>query len=53
MKIKSPCVEKCQLDGEEKFCVGCLRYLDEISGWENFSEEKKKVILDNIEMRKL
>ena len=53
MKIKSPCVEKCQLDGEGKFCLGCLRYLDEISGWETFSEEKKKIILDNIEMRKL
>ena len=53
MKIKSPCIEKCQLDGEEKFCVGCLRYLDEISGWETFSEEKKKNILKCIKVRKL
>ena len=40
MKIKSPCVEKCQLDAQGKFCLGCFRYLEEISGWETFSEEK-------------
>ena len=45
MNIKSPCVEKCQVDNEGKFCLGCLRYLDEISGWETFSEEKKKIFL--------
>ena len=52
MKIKSPCVEKCQLDAQSKFCLGCFRYLEEISDWETFSEEKKKKILYNIEMRK-
>ena len=46
-------MEKCQLDVEGKLCLGCFRYLDEISGWETFSEEKRKVILDNIEMRKV
>ena len=53
MNIKSPCIEKCQLDVSGKFCLGCLRYLNEISGWERFSEEKKRIIIDNIKMRKL
>ena len=52
MNIKSPCIEKCQVDNEGKFCLGCFRYLDEISGWETFSEEKKN-ILKSIKVRKL
>ncbi len=53
MKIKSPCMEKCQLDVDGKFCIVCFRYLEEISGWQTFSEEKKKNILNNIKLRKL
>tara|TARA_B100001121_G_C18422835_1_gene495514 strand:- start:452 stop:613 length:162 start_codon:yes stop_codon:yes gene_type:complete len=53
MNIKSPCIQKCELDNEGKFCLGCFRYLDEISDWEIFSDEKKKTILDSIKMRKL
>ena len=53
MNIKSPCIQKCQLDNDGKFCLGCLRHRDEISDWEIFSEEKKKIILDSIKMRKL
>ncbi len=52
MKIKSPCIEICQLDDDGKLCLGCFRYLDEISGWQTFSEEKKKKILDAIKLRK-
>ena len=52
MKIKSPCMEKCQLDVHGKFCLGCFRYLDEISDWQTFSEEKKRNILDKIKLRK-
>ena len=45
MNIKSPCIQKCQLDNEGKFCLGCFRNLDEISDWETFSEKKKKILL--------
>ena len=53
MKIKSPCMENCQLDVDGRFCLGCFMYLDEISGWQTFSEEKKKNILNEIKLRKL
>ena len=53
MKIKSPCKEKCQLDVDGKFCLGCFRFLDEISDWQTFSEKKKKVIIYYIKFRKL
>tara|TARA_B100000963_G_C22399597_1_gene568208 strand:- start:615 stop:755 length:141 start_codon:yes stop_codon:yes gene_type:complete len=46
-------MEKCQLDVDGKFCLGCFRYIDEISGWQTFSEERKKVILNEIKLRKL
>ena len=32
--------------------ISMKRYLDEISGWQTFSEEKKKNILDEIKLRK-
>ena len=53
MKIKSPCMDKCQLDADGKFCLGCFRFLDEISGWQTFSEKKKKSILNEIKLRKI
>ena len=52
MKIESPCMEKCQLDIDGNLCLGCFRYLDEISCWQTFTEEKKKKILDDIKLRK-
>ena len=52
MKIKSPCIEKCQLDGEENFVWDALDILMKFLVGKTFPK-KKKLILDNIEMRKL
>ncbi len=46
--IKSPCVEKCQLDESGKYCLGCLRTIDEITQWSNFSETTKQKIIEKL-----
>ena len=52
MTVNSPCIERCELDHEGKYCLGCFRSVDEISGWKNFSNNKKLDILNKIKLRK-
>jgi len=43
--VESPCIRNCCLDGKD-ICLGCFRHLDEITGWQGFTnKEKKKVLL--------
>lgn len=49
--IPSPCVRNCSLD-EQNICLGCLRHLDEIIGWQERSTAEKKHIELNCEIRR-
>jgi|APIni6443716594_1056825.scaffolds.fasta_scaffold2006839_2 uncharacterized protein len=49
-EVKSPCRNICQLDEKGK-CVGCFRYLDEIANWSVYTEEQKKIILIQTQLR--
>ena len=53
MNVKSPCLDKCKLNQNKKICDGCFRTTDEISNWNNFSNNEKKVILKRLKIRKL
>lgn len=50
MKIQSPCIRNCCLN-EQDVCLGCYRHINEITGWNQASEERKKSILLVIEKR--
>ena len=52
MNIDSPCVNNCQLSMDGSYCISCLRLLNEISEWENFSDEKKLDIINPLKLRK-
>lgn len=41
----SPCVLLCTLD-ENKCCLGCLRTMDEISGWSLMSIDEQWAVID-------
>ena len=43
-QIKSPCVRNCCLDDKD-ICLGCFRHIDEIVGWQQATDERKKDIL--------
>ena len=51
MYIKSPCVRNCCLD-EDDICMGCFRYVNEITDWQKANSEKKQRILFYAEQRK-
>ena len=53
MNLKSPCVDKCNLNHEKNICDGCYRTADEISGWRSYSDKEKKIVLKKIKSRKL
>ena len=48
--VESPCIRHCSLDDKD-VCVGCFRHIDEIVGWNNFSNELKQDILTRCQRR--
>lgn len=48
--VASPCVRQCCLDSQD-MCVGCGRYLTEITGWLNFTEDEKKAVVARAQQR--
>ena len=49
--VESPCVSLCCLD-EEDVCLGCLRHIDEITGWHAMSNEQRLKLLAELEERR-
>jgi hypothetical protein len=47
---RSPCIKVCVLD-QQNLCVGCLRTLDEIAGWEAMSRRERIAVLERVERR--
>jgi len=47
----SPCVSVCKIDSATRWCVGCLRTLDEIGEWANSSDEDKRAVWGRIASR--
>lgn len=50
--VPSPCVNVCQMDPASGLCRGCLRTLDEIAGWLDFSVTEKRLVLDKLDQRR-
>ncbi|MEW6990662.1 DUF1289 domain-containing protein [Colwelliaceae bacterium 6441] len=42
--VESPCVRNCCLNAED-ICLGCFRHINEITGWQGFSQNEKVAIL--------
>jgi uncharacterized protein len=41
----SPCIKWCRMDDERRYCLGCRRTIDEISGWWGMSDAEKRAVL--------
>ena len=50
--VPSPCVNVCQMDPVSGLCRGCLRNLDEIAGWLDFSVSEKRLVLERLDERR-
>ena len=52
MKVDSPCINICQIDETNSFCIGCSRTIKEISEWSTYNDKQKKKILNLLLERK-
>ena len=43
--IKSPCIGICDIDDGTKWCIGCLRTLEEIAKWHSMGDEARLEVL--------
>ena len=50
--VPSPCVGICQLDPTRRWCIGCLRTLQEIGEWSSASDARRREIVARLERLK-
>lgn len=51
-EVASPCTSVCFIDPVASLCAGCLRTLDEIAGWIDYSTAEKRAVIAAIEVRR-
>jgi predicted Fe-S protein YdhL (DUF1289 family) len=50
--VASPCTSVCIIDPVTGLCGGCLRTLEEISGWIDFSATEKRTVIAALDARR-
>ncbi|WP_374634342.1 DUF1289 domain-containing protein [Paracoccus sp. (in: a-proteobacteria)] len=40
----SPCIGTCRIDQASGLCAGCLRNLDEITGWREMTRAQRQAV---------
>ena len=50
--MKSPCNRVCVMDGDNRYCIGCLRTLGEISNWGSMGDEEQAAVLAQLPARR-
>jgi predicted Fe-S protein YdhL (DUF1289 family) len=51
--VASPCTKVCKIDQEKKWCMGCLRTVEEITVWSKASAFQKRNILIAVKQREI
>ena len=50
--VASPCTSVCTIDVVTGMCAGCYRTLDEIAGWIDLPEQRKRTLLAALAARR-
>ncbi len=50
--LPSPCINVCKMDAAGQYCLGCARRIDEIAGWGQASEARKRDIWQQLPARR-
>ncbi len=50
--VPSPCVNVCQLDEQQRWCLGCWRSLGEIAAWARLPEDDKRQVWLRLDARR-
>ena len=48
---ESPCVKTCTIHPEARLCVGCLRSIEEITGWARMTPAERREIMAELPAR--
>jgi prolyl-tRNA editing enzyme YbaK/EbsC (Cys-tRNA(Pro) deacylase)/predicted Fe-S protein YdhL (DUF1289 family) len=49
--VPSPCISVCKMDGARRYCLGCLRTIEEIRQWSQADDAAKRATWLQIEQR--
>ncbi|MYM33053.1 DUF1289 domain-containing protein [Duganella sp. FT94W] len=50
--LPSPCVSLCKMDPERRYCMGCLRSIEEIIAWGQADDEYKRAVWAELPRRR-
>jgi predicted Fe-S protein YdhL (DUF1289 family) len=50
--VPSPCINICRMDEASGYCEGCWRSLDEIALWSQIDDADKRIVLEQIALRR-
>ena len=50
--VASPCTNVCRIEARTGWCEGCLRTLDEISGWASMDDDAKRAVWVALDQRR-
>ena len=50
-EVESPCVQICVIHPESRICTGCLRSIDEITGWSRMTGAGRSAIMAELPTR--
>jgi len=49
--VASPCIAVCQMDADNRYCIGCRRSVDEIRDWMIMTAAEKQAVLAKLDGR--
>lgn len=50
-EVQSPCVKLCVIHPDARICVGCLRSIEEITGWSRLSPQHRSALMADLPAR--
>jgi len=50
-EVESPCIKICSIHPESRLCVGCLRTIDEITGWGRMTQHERRALMTELPER--
>lgn len=51
-EIETPCNGNCLIDPDTGYCEGCWRTMTEIAKWTKYTPEKRREVMNVLELRK-
>lgn len=50
-EVESPCIKICVIHPQTRLCTGCLRSIDEITGWSAMSAQQRRDVIAELPAR--